>query len=493
MTDTYPGSNLEIIEKAIYCNEHGDTESCENWLNHLRERLVASAAPAPTNVDDNLNATDGPLLELDVLLARFHEDVWDSASQSLCAYDEAGVEEAKAIQRHVRNMLASAAPAVVDVSDGPGCVMHQPTADEIEKLRDKARKVSRQGIEWMRIEERAEVIANLADLALAGIASAAPAFVPDVAAELRLNRHADDPIGEVVSLSDGTATVGLYGDDPKVCDLVYAGVSAAPAEVRTNDELMRVLTEYEGALQSEDEEEIAPAREALFDFLRPIRAALDAPAEGREVVDERAAWQTGEPPVKHGDADEFIVACRRAHNPSKIFVFSAHYANAYVDDNEDDEAKPRTGWFMRGMDMSGEYAYVYENICDNGDKIIAWQPLPKWGDEARAALATAPMKDDIAQAAFDRGLKAGNEQAVAQQKCILELQSKLDAASAPTMSEGSPILLAVLLNLVNADTLLAHSAGFTDRYDAQALLRKAFDDAREILGIDRANAEGEKS
>jgi hypothetical protein len=71
----------------------------------------ANAAPAPTNVDDNLKATDGPLLELDVLLARFHEDVWESASQSLCAYDEAGVEEAKAIQRHVRAMLASAAPA----------------------------------------------------------------------------------------------------------------------------------------------------------------------------------------------------------------------------------------------------------------------------------------------------------------------------------------------------------------------------------------------
>jgi hypothetical protein len=72
-------------------------------------------------------------------------------------------------------LAASAAPAVVDVSDGPGCVMHQPTAEEIEKLRDEARKISRQGIEWMRIEERAEVIANLADLALAGIASAAPA------------------------------------------------------------------------------------------------------------------------------------------------------------------------------------------------------------------------------------------------------------------------------------------------------------------------------
>jgi Lar family restriction alleviation protein len=43
-TDTYKGSNLEIIAQALYCNEHGDTESCENWLHLLRDRL----ATAPT-------------------------------------------------------------------------------------------------------------------------------------------------------------------------------------------------------------------------------------------------------------------------------------------------------------------------------------------------------------------------------------------------------------------------------------------------------------
>ncbi|WP_186061024.1 hypothetical protein [Burkholderia gladioli] len=42
-SDSYPGANLEIIEKAIYCNQHGDTESVENWLDHLRERLAAPA------------------------------------------------------------------------------------------------------------------------------------------------------------------------------------------------------------------------------------------------------------------------------------------------------------------------------------------------------------------------------------------------------------------------------------------------------------------
>jgi hypothetical protein len=40
------------------------------------------------------------------------------------------------------------------------------------------------------------------------------------------------------------------------------------------DELMRILTEYEGALQEDDEEVIAPAREALLSFLRPILAQM---------------------------------------------------------------------------------------------------------------------------------------------------------------------------------------------------------------------------
>jgi hypothetical protein len=72
-----------------------------------------------------------------------------------------------------RASLAASAGSVVDVSDGPGCVMHRPTADEIDKLRDEARRLSRAGVEWMRIEEHAEVLANVADLALAGLAASA--------------------------------------------------------------------------------------------------------------------------------------------------------------------------------------------------------------------------------------------------------------------------------------------------------------------------------
>jgi hypothetical protein len=40
----YPGTNHEIIEKALYCNKHGDTESVESWLDHLRDRLTLAPA-----------------------------------------------------------------------------------------------------------------------------------------------------------------------------------------------------------------------------------------------------------------------------------------------------------------------------------------------------------------------------------------------------------------------------------------------------------------
>lgn len=83
---------------------------------------------AVINIDDDLKATDGPLLELDALLANLHQDVWESASQSLCAYDEAGKDEAKKIQRLVRSLIAAerartAAPQAVAL-----------TQEQIDKL-----------------------------------------------------------------------------------------------------------------------------------------------------------------------------------------------------------------------------------------------------------------------------------------------------------------------------------------------------------------------
>ena len=71
----------------------------------------------------------------------------------------------------------------------------------------------------------------------------------------------------------------------KVRAFLLAARSASSAQpVMTTDpwdELIRVLTEYEGALQEEDEEEIAPAREALIAFLKPYRAHIEA-AQGEK-------------------------------------------------------------------------------------------------------------------------------------------------------------------------------------------------------------------
>jgi hypothetical protein len=50
------------------------------------------------------------LLTLDVLLAAFHRAVWGACEHESADYDEAGREECKAIQRHVRTMLNAPTP-----------------------------------------------------------------------------------------------------------------------------------------------------------------------------------------------------------------------------------------------------------------------------------------------------------------------------------------------------------------------------------------------
>jgi hypothetical protein len=98
----------EVLELLKQANDYSiRLQMGEQWCARVDAILAASAEPIDTN--DDLKATNGPLLELDGLLARFHEVVWESASHSLCAYDEAGTDEAKAIQRHVRVMIAASA------------------------------------------------------------------------------------------------------------------------------------------------------------------------------------------------------------------------------------------------------------------------------------------------------------------------------------------------------------------------------------------------
>lgn len=112
---------------------------------------------------------------------------------------------------------------------------------------------------------------------------------------------------------------------------------------------------------------------------------------GRAVVAETIAripsgWHTGNPDIPKGTECEFIVAVLRKHR-SKPFVFSAQYANEYTDDDsiEDRDGKALTlsGWYLCGLDMSGEFNNVYEKLTINeGDEIVGWQPLPTWGEPA---------------------------------------------------------------------------------------------------------------
>jgi hypothetical protein len=70
--------------------------------------------PVKIDFDDDCRATEGPLLEFDHLLARFHLAVWGAASDADegIAYDEAGVEEAKCLQKHIREMLRQTSWAI---------------------------------------------------------------------------------------------------------------------------------------------------------------------------------------------------------------------------------------------------------------------------------------------------------------------------------------------------------------------------------------------
>ncbi|MEX3628128.1 MAG: hypothetical protein VB138_00320 [Burkholderia sp.] len=58
-TNTYSETNLEVIEKAQYCLKHGETESVENWLDLLRERLSANETGAEGAPADERACTCG--------------------------------------------------------------------------------------------------------------------------------------------------------------------------------------------------------------------------------------------------------------------------------------------------------------------------------------------------------------------------------------------------------------------------------------------------
>ncbi|MCA7943224.1 hypothetical protein [Burkholderia vietnamiensis] len=142
----------------------------------------------------------------------------------------------------------------------------------------------------------------------------------------------------------------------------------------------------------------------------PVWAGDPAPSP----ADERAAWQTGAPPVKEGSYAGFIVACRRKHN-GEVYVFEANYANQYAEELRDDDGEEFTahGWYDVAQDIHGEYSSVFSKTCGEGDEIIGWQPLPKWIEEsARAASANetgAEGADALAHEVWSAAQRAPGE------------------------------------------------------------------------------------
>ena len=97
------------------------------------------------------------------------------------------------------------------------------------------------------------------------------------------------------------------------------------------------------------------------------------------VKSKSSAWQTGTPPVKENDYQQFIIAVRRAHDAKKVFVFASNYANNYEDlRSRDGEGYRAHGWYAFGHDMSGEFDGLFMPELEDGDEFLGWQELPKW-------------------------------------------------------------------------------------------------------------------
>lgn len=110
--------------------------------------------------------------------------------------------------------------------------------------------------------------------------------------------------------------------------------------------------------------------------------ADDVPV-GTMIFTRPVKWQTGVPPVKDNDYQQFIIAVRRAHDLSKVFVTTACYANNYSDDDlHDRNGNPYVadGWYDLGLDMSGEFNNLFMPALNLGDVLMGWQELPKWGN-----------------------------------------------------------------------------------------------------------------
>lgn len=184
------------------------------------------------------------------------------------------------------------------------------------------------------------------------------------------------------------------------------------ARIVSVDKLSWAMVEY--CVEGDPEKQTFQAPQMQRAFNRAAAILRDESAQpAPSPADERAAWQTGVPSVKEGSYAGFIVACRRKHD-GKVYMFEANYANQYAEELRDDDGEEFTahGWYDVAQDIHGEYSSVFSKTCGEGDEIIGWQPLPKWGDVARAASANetgAKGADALAHEVWSAAQRAPGE------------------------------------------------------------------------------------
>lgn len=196
------------------------------------------------------------------------------------------------------------------------------------------------------------------------------------------------------------------------------------ADALTEDQrqaLGEALTEYFVKLDSDEDIHATDGRILRsFDYhdsrniddlidraIAPAIAASPHPVAD-DAAGEPVAWQTGTPPTKGGDHNEYIVAVRRKAVPDRVFVFASNYANNYGKEeliDQDGDEYIADGWYTIGHDTSGEFDSLFMPMLEPGDEVIGWQALPKW-DGAAVAQAGAPEPEPRAEVTGDDKLCA---------------------------------------------------------------------------------------
>lgn len=165
--------------------------------------------------------------------------------------------------------------------------------------------------------------------------------------------------GEIFRSPDA-ASLKLRGMLVRACLAAHPDHSGDGGDA-VRDELMRVLTEYEGAIQEDDEEVIALAREALLDVLTPIRMRIESdavpvPQDG----DERARFE------------EWFKS-RNRPRPSE-------HINSLVADTSSPASVPESAWLVEWP--------ANENLPARW-----WHPTVGWCVDANVALRFSRKQD----------------------------------------------------------------------------------------------------